>query len=417
MGTTTRTERLRDLSRAIVAGVIAAGTSGVVHADDEGTDASRVHLAEMRSAATSAPAAGHDGSAFFVGSDDGAFKLKAGGMLQFRYVMNFRDEPTDSDDDLTNGFQARRTRLEFSGNVINKQTTFMVQTDFNRNGGTATVLDGWVRHEFAEGWALRFGQFKAPLLREELVSGKRMLAADRSITNGVFTQARSQGVQLEYDGDRARVAVAFTDGLNTLNTDFDSSSEADYALTGRVDLRLKGDWKQFADFTSWRGSDFGAMIGLAGHWQSGGDTGGTVDADLLEYTADLSLEGNGWNAFAAFIGRSTDSEASGDFDDFGVVVQGGVFLTNKTELFARYDIVMPDDGRDSDDDDFSTITAGINHYFVEQSHAAKLTVDVLYFLDAQADSSSVVSRSTGVGLLPDAEDGQIAARVQFQLLF
>ena len=98
-------------------------------------------------------------------------------------------------------------------------------------------------------------------------------------------------------------------------------------------------------------------------------------------------------------------------------MQGGVFLTNKTELFARYDIVMPDDGRDSDDDDFSTITAGINHYFVEQSHAAKLTVDVLYFLDAQADSSSVVSRSTGVGLLPDAEDGQIAARVQFQLLF
>lgn len=417
MARTTRMERLRNLSRAVVAGVIGVGVQGAAHADDDAADASRAELAEVRALAASAPAAGHDGSAFYVGSDDGAFKLKVGGMLQFRYVVNFRDEPTDTGEELTNGFQARRTRLEFSGNVINKQTTFMVQTDFNRNGGTATILDGWVRHEVAEGWALRFGQFKAPLLREELVSGKRMLAADRSITNGVFTQARSQGVQLEYDGDRARVAAAFTDGLNTLNTDFDASSEADYALTGRVDLRLKGDWKQFADFTSWRGSEFGAMIGLAGHWQSGGDTGATVDTDLLEYTADVSLEGDGWNAFAAFIGRSTDSEASGDFDDFGVVVQGGVFLTNKTELFARYDIVMPDDSRDSGDDDFSTITAGINHYFIEKSHAAKLTVDVLYFLDAQADSSSIVSRSTGVGLLPDAENGQVAARVQFQLLF
>lgn len=404
-------------ARSVVgASACALGVAFAAHAESE-SDAAMARLAELRAGATAAPAAGHDGSAFYVGSDDGAYKLKVGGMMQFRYVLNFRDEPTDTDEDVTNGFQLRRTRLEFAGNVINKDTTFLVQTDFNRSGGTATVLDAWVRHALNESWGLRFGQFKLPLLREELVSGKRMLAADRSITNGVFTQARSQGVQIEYDGDRARFAAAFSDGLNTLNTDFDSSSEADYALTGRVDVRFAGDWKQFADFTSWRGSDFAAMLGAAAHWQGGGSTGGTTDTDVLEYTVDLSLEGNGWNAFGAFIGRNTDPSGGEEADDFGVVVQGGVFLTQKTELFARYDVVIPDDNRGSGDEDFSTVTVGVNHYFVEKSHAAKFTADLLYFLDAQADSSALVGRSTGVGLLPDAEDGQVAARFQFQLLF
>lgn len=417
MARVTRTERNRRTRRVMAASMIGAGALGALHAHADSADASRAELAELRASAASAPAAGHDGSAFFVGSDDGAFKLKVGGQIQFRYLANYRDEPADDDEDYTGGFQTRRVRLEFGGNVISKDTTFLIQTDFSRSSGTASLLDAWVRHSLGENWGLRFGQFKAPLLREELVSGKRMLAADRSVTNAVFTQARSQGIQLEYEGDRARVAAAFTDGLNTLNSDFDANTEADYGLTGRVELRLAGDWKQFNDFTSWRGSQFGAMLGLAGHWQSGGSTGGTVDTDVLSYTADLSLEGNGWNAFAAFIGRSTEPSGGGEFDDFGFIVQGGVFLTEKAELFARYDIVLPDGDRASGDDDFSTITAGMNYYFIEKSHAAKFTADVLYFLDAQSDSSSLVSRNTGIGLLPDAEDGQVAVRLQFQLLF
>lgn len=392
------------------------GTTLGAHADSA-SEAAHAQIAELRAATAAGPASGHDGSAFFVGSEDGAYKLKVGGQIQFRYVLNYRDEPTNTDEDVTNGFQTRRTRLEFAGNAFGKETTYLVQTDFSRSDGTATVFDAWVRHALNESWGVRFGQFKVPLLREELVSGKRMLAADRSITNGVFTQARSQGVQLEYDGDRARFAGAFSDGLNTLNTDFDASTEADYALTSRVDLRLAGDWKQFADFTSWRGSDFGAMLGAAAHWQSGGSTGGTTDRDVLQYTVDLSLEGDGWNAFIAFIGRNTDPSGGEEVDDFGILAQGGVFLTEKTEMFARYDLVIPDDNRGGGDADFSTLTAGVNHYFVERSHAAKFTADLMYFLDAQADSASLVGRSTGVGLLPDAEDGQVAARFQFQLLF
>ena len=52
---------------------------------------------------------------------------------------------------------------------------------------------------FANGWKAQWGQFKLPLLREELVSDGKQLAADRSIPNALFTQGYSQGIQLGYD--------------------------------------------------------------------------------------------------------------------------------------------------------------------------------------------------------------------------
>lgn len=167
------------------------------------------------------------------------------------------------------------------------------------------------------------------------------------------------------------------------------------------------------------------MVGGAFHWQHMGDTaafsGGVpaavADTDMVSYTVDLSIEGGGWNAFAAFVGRRIDTEGSSALDDFGAVVQGGYFFTERTEGFARWDAVFPDDDRAADDDDFHTLTAGLNHYFIEASHAAKLTVDVQVYLDDQAGSSSVVSSQSGLGTLPSSESGQIAVRVQMQLLF
>lgn len=107
------------------------GTTLGAHADSA-SEAAHAQIAELRAAAAAGPASGHDGSAFFVGSEDGAYKLKVGGQIQFRYVLNYRDEPTNTDEDVTNGFQTRRTRLEFAGNAFGKETTYLVQTDFRR---------------------------------------------------------------------------------------------------------------------------------------------------------------------------------------------------------------------------------------------------------------------------------------------
>ena len=382
--------------------------------------------AETRSSLLSAGDAGHDGKFFLAG--DG-FRLNVGGYLQFRYVLNFRDD--SNVDDFQSGFQARRTRLVFDGK-INRDWDFRIMTDFSRSSGDQELKDAYVRYNFPTGWKLKWGQFKLPLLREELVPDTFQLAADRSITNQAFTQERSQGVELEREFESWRFAVAFSDGLNSQNTDFTGSGEdtskfkvkgeADWAVTGRADFLFAGNWGQFKDFTSPRGSDFAAMLGVAAHYQQSENTRtpADVDRDTLQYTADLSLKGDGWNAFGAFIGRYSKLKSLGgadpDFNDFGVVVQGGVRVGENSELFARWDALFFDSDRNLADDNFNFLTAGYNHYFA--AHAAKFTLDAVYAFEKTGPLTSLgILKDTGVGLLGDTEDGEVVVRGQFQLMF
>ena len=258
------------------------------------------------------------------------------------------------------------------------------------------------------------GQFKLPLLREELVSDTFQLAANRSVLNSVFTQSRSQGVQLSNQWDQFRLFAAFSDGLKTVNTDYTSTGEADYAGTIRGDWKWAGDWKQATDFTSFRGSPYFGMLGGAAHYQSGGDTFATMDVQLFEATVDLSVEGDGWNAYGAGIYRHADPVSGSAIDDWGFMVQGGFFVSPQCELFARYDVVIPDSSR-ATSDNMNTLTFGLNHYFIPESHALKFTFDVEFFLDKQ--DRGIAPSSTLTGLLGSDKSDQWNLRAQMQLMF
>jgi hypothetical protein len=232
--------------------------------------------------------------------------------------------------------------------------------------------------------------------------------------NSVFTQKRSQGVQFAYESDALQFFGAFSDGINTANTDFNSTAEADWALTGRLNWKWAGDWKQSKDFTSFRNSDFFGLVGGALHYQQGGDTFATTDTDILAATIDLQIEGNGWNAFAALCYTSTDPGIGDTVDNYGFIVQGGLFVSDDWELIAGYNLIVPD-GDQPNDDNFSTICIGANHYFIPQSHAVKLTIDLSWFLDVQADS--IAPQNTQTGLLVSDDDNQWNLRGQIQLVF
>jgi hypothetical protein len=338
-----------------------------------------------------------------------------GGRIQFRYYLNHRDDPLpEGAEDWTTGFQLRRTRVNVRGNVP-ADFSYFVDIDFDRRTGAASLLDVYGERKFGDGWFVRFGQFVIPMLRERGVPDSMQLAAERSLVNDVFEPGYSQGVMFGREWDDFRFSAAFTDGLRTIWTDIGSPQEADWALSGRGEFRIGGNWGRVRDFTSWRGEEFVALIGGAVHAQSGGDTFGTLDRDIFLYTGDVSLKGSGWNAFAAFIGRRTETPAA-RFDDFGLVAQGGIFVTEQTELFGRYDLVMPDGDRPFGSD-FGTVTLGANHYIIPRSHALKFTGDVMLFLDRQSESASLLGPNTGQGLLASADRGQFVVRLQMQVVF
>lgn len=355
-------------------------------------------------------------------SESNLSNIKVSAQVQARYQYNATDTNqvggggnTDNDD--TMGFSIRRAKVGISGDITDNMKGY-IKFAFNRNSGAAALEDAYADWAINDDLTLRVGQFKSAVLREENVSSSRQLASDRGVVNETFNQDFSQGIEAHFGGDSWRAMVGFNDGFNTDNTAFNSGSEADYAFNARAEF-LFGDaeWDAFKQFTSWRGANSGGMLGAAIAYQSMGDTNPAtaMSSDMTTATLDFSYVSDGWNLFAAGVWRSADNGTVSN-DDYGFVLQGGVFLSDQDELFARWNAILSDENRAPNDEDFNALTFGWNHYFVAESHAAKFTLDLSYYLDATT-TSSIVSTSDGHNLLPDAGDGQIGLTAQMQFLF
>ncbi len=357
---------------------------------------------------------------FKIGSSDGNFLLKIGGQIQVRYVYNHSDESPDLDGDQHRaGFEVRRSKIEFAGHVVDPSWTYKVKGAFDRSDGAFNLEDAVITKKLGGGWSVSVGQFKPPFLREELVSSSKQLAVDRSLVNEERNQDFAQGVTIAYAGDVLRASAMYHDGFGSDNTGW-HLADTEFALTGRAEALLAGSWKQFDDFTSFRGDDFGFMIGAAAHYQKGeyGFAGappaplsGTFTAGMEEtefmWTVDASVEFGGANLFAAVVGRHLDVA---DADRIGFVLQGGAFIVDDWELFGRYEWY---DFDAPGVEDLSVVTVGVNKYFAK--HALKWTTDLGYGINRVDPTFG----STGVGWRGDAAeaDGQVVFRSQLQLLF
>ncbi len=467
------------LSLLAGAGVALGSAPAAFAADQAYTNADEVRSivsemladAETRSSLmTSAGAGGYD-DGFYLADSTGNFRLNVDGAVQFRYNFDFRDEDSDvatDESDFDSGFNFPRVDLKFSGHVINPNIFYTVWGRFASEGGDFELSDAFVGYRFDNGFYLKWGQFRAQFLREDNVRGYYNLAADRSLTNEVFRQGNVQGIELGYEAEEFRIIASFNDGFNTANTEFSENTsygasydpitgdlvtlrpgigartpgETDFGITLRAEIKLAGTWDQFQDFTSMPGDEFAAMIGIGGHFQYTDSDRVTFSADvdpaLLPidvtggnawygaWTVDLSLEGDGWNFFAAGMGGHTNADdivvnaITGDrddrtFDDFGVVVQGGIFVPETDwEFFARYDVTFfdDDDRAPGGTDSFNTLTFGTNWYW--SGHAAKFTFDVQWFIDSR---HQILEQQPQLGWLASSDDNEFAFRVQFQLLF
>lgn len=319
---------------------------------------------------------------FFLSSADGNFRLNIDGYLQVRWALSYRDKddiPAGSfnTDTTQYGFENPRTKLLFHGNVLNPQWMYMVQLQF---GGTDVELeDGYIAYDYGNGWLVQMGQFKAPFLREELVRDRDQLAVDRSVLNEFFTAGRTQGLAFSYKGDTWRMTAAYHDGARTDNTPViggDYLGEAEFAVAGRAEILFMGNWDQFSDFVNWPGAERGALLGFAANYQKDAyGTPFTMEDEIFGYTVDFTYEGEGWSAYAAFMGQTFD-EADGD--PIGFLVQGSIWLNETTDIFARYEWADFDDLY-GELNDLSIIAGGFNVYF--DRHDLKWTTDVSYNLD------------------------------------
>lgn len=343
---------------------------------------------------------------FFLSSADGNFRLNVSGGGQIRWTWNHREVDDDVNpgvEDNNWGFQNRKVGLTFSGHIVDPSWQYNVSFGFFDNSGdydgesttgTAFLTDFYVLKDFG-GFYLRAGQFVAPFSRERMMSHYGLQFLDRSNTNYAFGLGRTQGVELGYISDFFRVAASYSDGVGpnspTQNRGFDPSTGAspavDFAITGRVEFKLAGNWKQFEYQQSWRGEEFGLLIGGGAYYQDGRSGGhgfvpAATDGKDYGFTADIVAAFGGFNVLGAVYWESSDSEfvtgadGAGDFDRSGVMAQAGFFLTDEFELVGRYEYGDFDNFGASETNTQSVVTIGGNWYFAK--NRAKWQTDVSY---------------------------------------
>ena len=431
-----------------------------------------------------------DQGGFFIASPSGDFKLNIKGQIQFRWAYNQRsnegitttNQPGTGTQSVPKenvwGFENRRTKLAFTGFVFDPSWTYEVQPVFNRapasiSSGDQSFSSGnivgsvenvWIQKAFDNGFNLRVGQFKSPFLREELVSSSAQLAVERSLVNDVYSTKFSQGIQLEYGGrtsDPFKAQFFYGDGLRANATSVPTNTATswanaaggfaggyttpfngnltNWAFAGRVEWLGAGSWKQFRDLNSFRGEESGWMVGVGGMGQSlrpstEGEVSDKTTKSMWGATVDLTMDFGGANLFVYGVYRKVNLTGEVDTRDgesdamnqWGAVVQGGVFVSDEIELYARYEV------GDTDTDQFRTeepgveleldsiVTAGFN-YYVGGSKDVKWTTDFGYaftpigdFASSGADWLQDFSGSTDDGF---TNEGQWVFRTQLQLLF
>lgn len=392
---------------------------------------------------------------FFLASHDNRFRLQFEGLMQFRFLYNYNNESppspfgTPNEDKHRSGFEATRTWLTFRGHVFSPDLTYLVRGNFQRDrgvtpqGGGFYLLDAFVRYHLTDEISIRFGQFKLPFTREFLVSPGHQLLVERSLVDTNMNIGRSQGIEFTWMDSIQRASVAYhvggmdnligqspgVAGGNPMST-VALAADVEYAWTARYEHLLAGNWRQFEDFTSPMDEEFALMLGAAMHIQRTEATGQPTFPSnppranrWYGYTLDASAEWGGANAFVAFTHFYID-QPTRNINVYGVVGQGGFYVTPKIELFARYEFGKFSTNATDVPDEFKMplhlLTAGFTYYI--DGHDVKWTTDIGIGLKRVERGWTRLPNPGQASITGWRQEGrrgphQILFRTQFQLLF
>ncbi len=346
-------------------------------------------------------------SGFFIGSADGNNSLKINILEQVRFTYN-SSTSTGSTDVSTWGFENKRTRMTFSGNIVDSSWTYNVSTYFaydNNAEFDGSLANAFVNKDFGNGFSLTAGQFQNQSGAEQGTDAGNLQFIERSTVSYLFGLGYTQGMAVNYTSDQFRMTASYNTGAFTGNDTWGAGSpDTDASFGGRLEYKCAGTWAQFADQQSWRGEESGFLLGggIANETNST-----SADDSVLTWTVDGTYDFGGANISAAFFARDFGDATA---DQTGYTVSGGVFVSDDMELVARYEFASNDGAPSSSD--WSAMAAGMNWYF--SKNTAKLNTSVGYSFNGITGWEFAAAESNW---LDDSEDGQWTVQAQLSFSF
>lgn len=350
---------------------------------------------------------------FYIKSADDEFRLNIGAYAQLRYNANWRDKPSNGDEDFTQGFSMNRTRIFLEGKYTD-DFKYHFRANVN-DSADFDLLTAYLTYKASDRVNIRVGKQFMALSREDWMYAQDVLGMEFSANDFTFAIGPSVGVQADFTEKKYRLWAGVSNGAFGGEQSFPSVDSPDVALTGRFEYQLVGtDWAVWDDLVGRRGRPTGVLLGLAGGYQYDHKDNGNTPRNASEVIADISFNGDGYQAMLAGTWLHADPKAGSSFSEYGVLAQGGYFLADHLQAYSRYEWISPGN-RDGDLDDFNSLSVGMNYFPFLRTNRWKFTGEVGYLFSAL--DKTIVGPSGSLGWLESDEKGQFSARFQAQMGF
>ena len=355
---------------------------------------------------------GYDGK-FYIAHPAWQFRMNTGLYTQFRWSYNKRQQAPPGEKETSEGFDFARTRWHLDGDFT-KYFYYHFRLNFDETGDVR-LINAYLRWKISPCFYIQAGEQFLALSREDWMFPQDLLTTDFSANDGVFAIGTSRGFQAHLNvGRRDRFWAALTDGAFGGGQSSLSTTAADFLVSARWEHQFGStDWSIWDDLVGRKGRPFGILFGLAGAYQDSGIAQSTREAALV--TADLSVNWSGGQAMVYGTWRTAELRAGGTVEDYGYVAQVGQFISNVAQLYARYEAVVPGDGRPSTVKQYDSIVGGVNFYPFRWTNRYKFSLEGGYLFSVM--DSTIVPPGTNLGFLSSTEDEQWYVRLQMQFGF
>lgn len=360
--------------------------------------------------------AGYENRRFFIGTEDRNFVLRPWFHIQVRDGTAFRqDAKKGNRDEIQNGFEIRRARLGFDGNLFSPDFTYFInwatyRANSNVNvtnssgakigsgaamGGLPVLEEAWVKYRLPDSpFYLKAGQLHDPLDHENIV-GSKYRQPEASLQGDIFgnTDTFTQGATFIFDPQKhLRIEAGVTDGIRAANTNFEdypnNGIAYDYGFAGRAEYKVFGNWKDYDQLTAYGNRDDLLVFGLASDYSETGHSSSLSTVADVQYALKSGLF-----FYGCYFGRYTThnmgipsgAPTSTSFGtpgtpglntyEYSVDAQLG-YAINKLEPYVRYEFLHLAGTPAGSNNNVNSFEGGFNYYF--NGHNAKFTGQVVY---------------------------------------
>jgi len=178
--------------------------------------------------------AGYD-DGFFIRSKDKPFSLVANGFAQFRYTF---DAPEHGH--TNQNFDVGLARLALSGNIFDPKLSYFMQFQGSTfgNNNNVTMLDWWMKYNFAPEFALQGGRFVLPYSRQFYTHPGNLLFSDLSEADYAFNLPRGIGAHVSGKLGPLSYHAAALNSVRALDAPGQQNVGSNIGALGRLELDI-----------------------------------------------------------------------------------------------------------------------------------------------------------------------------------